>query len=440
MTDVFLNKTEKANRTLQTEIPSAKIGKKPNVVFLLIDTFNLNSFLGKGSAKIPFLNSLKKQSVVFTQAISTSCNTYTSTASIFTGTYRPKHGLTTHVQNVLGSNLKTLAESFKEAGYYTIAEMERSVIKELGLCRGFDEYNIRQNNETIYTNWGKNITKRLKEKSSKEPFFLFLHLCELHRPRLMTKEFNKKKFGKIAYERSLSCLDFYLAKMFENVKEDTVIVLVADHGEMIPKNKADEYLNHALIGYYMVLRRLGLSRKFCERESHGTNLREDVIRIPLLLKGTMFPKGKVISKTVSQVDIPVTIADCLGLKMGKDLDGKSLMPLIQEKEFAEKPVFIEERGVKLPLKQDWVEGIRTGKWKYVHGVFNKKMPEELYDLEHDPKEKTNLACKNTDKVREMRTMLATLKRKIAPKENNKQALSSEDHKSVEKELRRMGYM
>ena len=407
--------------------------KNLNVLFIVVDCFRADHFEGKGNARIPFLESLKKKSTIFSQAISTSSTTHSSLASILTGVYRPKHGVTTSVKDVLSPGIKTIAESFKEQGYYTIAEMWGALIKEIGICKGFDEYNLRQSNETIYGVWGNDLIKRLGEKSIKEPFFLLLHLGELHRPRFMTKEFNKSAFGKIAYERSLSCLDFYLEKMFKHIKKDTIIVLVADHAEKLPDTKAEEYLNHVLVIYYMLLRKLGLSRKFCERESHGTNLCEDVIRIPLLFKGKMFPKGKVVRQMVSQVDIFATIADALGLKAGKDSDGRSLMPLIQGKAFV-------ERGIKLSVKKDWIEGIRTSKWQYVHGVFSTEIPEEVYNLVYDSEESDNLATKDKELLNKMRTEFNNLKNKIAPKENIEQNLNNKDSKLVEKELKKLGYM
>ncbi|MAG21795.1 MAG: hypothetical protein CL943_00620 [Candidatus Diapherotrites archaeon] len=411
---------------------------KPNVVLIVVDCFRAQSFLGEGSAKIPFLDSLRKKGTAFTQAISTSSTTSPCFASILTGKYSFKHGVRTIGGYALNPNVSTIAKAFKDAGYHTIAEVTGPLLEEVNMGSGFDDYNFRETNQTLYSDWGENLAAKLA--ASKKPYFLFLHLWDLHRPRYMTKEFNKPKYGKIAYERSVSCMDSYLQKLLSSLDKDTVIVITGDHGEKIPSNKGEEYFNHLCIGFYAVLRRFGLSKKYCERESHGFDVSEDVIKIPLFFKGTVFPKGKVVGQQVGQVDIVPTIADALGLKLDSDVDGKSLVPLTQGKNVEEKPVFIEACGIKIASKESWLEGIRTSKWKYLHGAFNSEIPKQLYDLENDPEEKNNLAQKETSVVGKMRTKLESLKSAKQRKELVGKKLEGADKKKLEERLRKLGYL
>ncbi|MCX6799444.1 MAG: sulfatase-like hydrolase/transferase [Candidatus Diapherotrites archaeon] len=413
----------------------------PNVVFVLVDCANLDAFLGKTNAKTPFLDRLRKESTVFTQAVSVSSMTNACAASVLTGTHRFKHNVATGGEEALSRDVKTLAEAFKEKSYWTVAEATGSLLKEVGFDRGFDDYNFRDCSKTIYSAWGEGFFKKLALLKKGPPFFLLLHLMELHRPRYMTKEFNKAKYGKTAYEKSLSCLDRYLEKIFMvlDLTGETLFVLTADHGEKVPQNKVEEYLNQLFIASYAILRKLKFSKKYFSGESHGTDLGETVIRVPLLFQGKMFPKGKVIGPQVAQVDIPLTIADAVNISLGKETDGQSLMPLVRGEPLNERAAFIEERGIKLQ-RSEWIEGVRTSKWKFVQGIFNQQLPELLFDLEKDPLEKNNLAKERPEKEKEMKAMLSALKRNAQGRTTPTKTLSQEQKARVEEELRRIGYL
>ncbi len=425
---------------------SKKLAKKPNVVFIVADCFRSDHAMGKSSAKTPFLDSLREKSTVFTQAISTSSSTSPNFVSLFTGCYSFKHVVRIRQQNKKSIDYKLVTEAFKEAGYYTIAEPAGPVGNETVLRKGFDEFNQRVINmvnvdesQLIYGKWGENLVARLKGKKIRQPFFLFIHLWILHRLRFMTKQFNKRKYGKVAYQRSISCLDFYLEKIFKALGENTIVVITGDHGEIIPKNKLEEYFNNLSFACYYVLKRLHIPMENPKRESHGFNASDQVVRIPLLFHGKPFPKGKVVKQQVSQLDIAVTLAKALGLDFGKQLDGRDLMPLMQGKSLKEWPAFIEACGVKIDTF-DWVEGIRTSKYKYLHGTFNEKIPEKLFDLEQDPGEEINIANENPITLLEMREKLHALKEKSERTKLVGVKIRGKNKKKVEQRLKELGYL
>ena len=75
-------------------------------------------------------------------------------------------------------------------------------------------------------------------------------------------------------------------------------------------------------------------------------------------------------------------------------------------------------------------GVRHGKWKYLkpdaffHGYAiedDRKKVAELYDLEADLGERTNLAAKFPDKVAELRTLMQSIegRDKLAPSDNKR---------------------
>jgi len=110
-------------------------------------------------------------------------------------------------------------------------------------------------------------------------------------------------------------------------------------------------------------------------------------------------KGKLTDQTGHIIDIMATCCDVAGAKYPAEfeckkitpLEGKSLLPILKgEKRAGHKALFWEHTGNK---------AVRAGKWKLVSrdgGVW------ELYDLEKDRTELTDLAAKNPAKVQELK--------------------------------------
>ena len=104
------------------------VAAKPDVVIIVIDTLRVDHLNEKTA---PFISKLKKESLDFENAWSTSSWTAPSTASIFTGQHPIEHGVyegfvasfeegaTKKTINRLSPKRKTLPERFKEAGYNT---------------------------------------------------------------------------------------------------------------------------------------------------------------------------------------------------------------------------------------------------------------------------------------------------------------------------------
>lgn len=111
--------------------------------------------------------------ISFTQAISVSSYTTSSHASIFTGCYPPRHGIRRFFSERLSSNVATLAEYLKKAGFVTIhASDEMDLFKYTGLNRGAD-YVIERDDKRVFQIISKNRDKQI---------FLFAHFFDIHEP------------------------------------------------------------------------------------------------------------------------------------------------------------------------------------------------------------------------------------------------------------------
>jgi choline-sulfatase len=166
-----------------------------------------------------------------------------------------------------------------------------------------------------------------------------------------------------AYFANISYLDDKIGEILAaldamHMSEDTTIVFVSDHGDMLGE------------------RGLWFKMTFFEGSS----------RVPLMVADPDMPAG--LSETpVSTLDVLPTLADLAGIDMDEIMpwtDGESLVPLASGAERLS-PVRMEyaAEASYAPLV-----GLRRGPYKYVHCELD---PPQLFDLEKDPLELNNLA-------------------------------------------------
>ena len=115
-----------------------------------------------------------------------------------------------------------------------------------------------------------------------------------------------------------------------------------------------------------------------------SNLYEESVAIPLIMSGPDIPAG-VCDTPVSLLDVSATIPETFGLSALNEAEGKSLRKICEEPENKDRVVFSEYHAVGA------VSGgfmLRKGRFKLIHYV---GFAPELFDLNTDPEEMTNLA-------------------------------------------------
>ncbi len=113
---------------------------------------------------------------------------------------------------------------------------------------------------------------------------------------------------------------------------------------------------------------------------------EPSARVPLIMRGPGIPAGLHLRQPVANIDLAPTIADYAGAQAGLTMDGMSLKPL-----FADPGVFwgrdlLHEGPLNDQLQMKF-SVVRTPRWVYSHRIAG---GDELYDLQGDPDELTNL--------------------------------------------------
>ena len=145
--------------------------------------------------------------------------------------------------------------------------------------------------------------------------------------------------------------------------DNTIVFYFSDHGEMAGE--------HGFWGKVTLL--------------------ESSVRVPLIIRWPgRIPAGRRVDAPVQLVDLYPTFLDAAGVQLPPPLtvDGHSLMPLATgQGSYGGQHVFGEFEGEGWNHPRAFV---RHGRWKY---VYNHTADCRLYDLEADPHEMTNLACR-----------------------------------------------
>ncbi|MEZ5363893.1 MAG: sulfatase-like hydrolase/transferase [Bryobacterales bacterium] len=176
-----------------------------------------------------------------------------------------------------------------------------------------------------------------------------------------------------AYQASCSYADHQLGRVLTALAasphaENTIIVVWSDHGYHLGEKQHWE--------------------KFAlwERTTH----------VPLVVAAPGVTKpGTRVDRPVSLLDLYPTLVELAGLPARRDLDGRSLAPLLREP-----GARWDDPAVMTYLKGN--HAVRTERWRYIRYADGS---EELYDHERDPNEWNNVAESHPDVVEALRAWM-----------------------------------
>ena len=169
------------------------------------------------------------------------------------------------------------------------------------------------------------------------------------------------KNSRRAYFANISYLDDKIGEVMEvleTTRQDAIILFLSDHGDMLGA------------------RGLWFKMSFFDGSA----------RVPMMIAAPQMQPG-LVTTPVSNIDLCPTLCDLAGVDMSEVMpwtDGQSLVPLGQGGT-RDAPVAMEyaAEASYAPLVS-----LRYGKWKYNRCALD---PDQLFDMEADPHELTNLA-------------------------------------------------
>ncbi len=462
------------NRQL-IENGSHELEKRPNLLLITIDALRADHLgcLGYPGNVSPHIDQLASEGTLFTQAIANGPRSPASFPSILASIYQ-----SAGAGQGVPQEATTLAEVLKKHGYATAGFCGGNVYisKYYGYQRGFDLFQdfltlesgegrpsrestgrlapLKRFVRRILENSGrydpafllfssalrgqKNIADMAKggdvhpfeagEKLNEHamawlsrpldgPFFLWLHYMDVHFPYLpRVSRHRPPDYGRFAlslmcllaglyayprhvlidlYDERIRDADEILARFLNwlqdrGLYDDTLIVLTADHGE--------EFREHG--GWV-----------------HGAKLYDELLRVPLLIKGPGLAPGAVVGRQMGLIDLAPTILDLLGVEEKvESFQGSSFLPWLRDSQAGHPERYVFSQEVHLGGRQPPLWGVdrkrngmyrirscRSQDWKYIWDEEGDRM--ELYDLRSDPKETKNLVDSEPEVAKQFESLI-----------------------------------
>jgi arylsulfatase A-like enzyme len=192
----------------------------------------------------------------------------------------------------------------------------------------------------------------------------------------------------IEYDRCLLSVDESVGAILEKLTElgeldNTLILYSSDNGLFFGEHRRDD-------------KRLAY---------------EESMRIPVLVRGPRFVEpGTTIDEMVLNIDFAPTFLAAAGVQPPAAMQGRSMLPLFAAEKASWRESFLYEYFVDILPEIPRMEAVRTERWKYVVYPDIQDVP-ELYDLQNDPHELSNLALdpRFEEERKRMESELARLK-------------------------------
>jgi len=305
------------------EIVALRARDDLNLLFVLIDTMRADrlSAYGYDRETSPNIDALAATGVRFAENLSQSSWTKTSMASLWTGSYPVRTGVTRSPQ-VISEDAWMPAEILQAAGFRTFAIWRNGWIRPaFGFSQGFEIYHspragpipasvrrerpavsiVGTDQDTIFS------AMEFLRSHGNERWFLYLHLMDVHQ---YVYDEESALFGTSysdIYDNSIHWVDRVLSSLIaeldaRGLREKTLIVLAADHGEAFGEHG---------------------------REGHARDVYGEVTTTPLIISFPFRLEPEVVVEAPTEnVDIWPTLLDMLGLPPLDDADGRSRLPEI----------------------------------------------------------------------------------------------------------------
>jgi arylsulfatase A-like enzyme/Flp pilus assembly protein TadD len=346
-----------------------------NLVLVTIDTLRADR-LGcyGGSVATPNLDRIAAQGAMAPHASVAVPLTRPSHATILTGLLPAAHGLRDNVSPPLAASVPTLAEVLKRAGFRTAGFVSSVVLSaQSGLARGFDTYSDRFELGQDDARFLNSIQRRgdvptaeairWLESQPDGRRFAWLHLYDPHDPYEPPEPWASRYpdhpyDGEVAFADDLvGRLDTALQRL--GLQNDTLLVVTSDHGEGLGEHG---------------------------ETVHGFFVYETTLHVPLLLRGPGIRPGTRLGVVARSVDLFPTVLELLGVEGPTKGAGRSLAaPLRGGPSPGEAPAYAESLLPLLHYGWSDLRALREGRFKYIQAP-----RPELYDLDTDPGELTNL--------------------------------------------------
>ncbi|HEV8581913.1 MAG TPA: sulfatase [Thermoanaerobaculia bacterium] len=449
---------------------SSESGAAPaarNLVVICIDTLRADHVSSYGYARqtTPFIDELARAGTLFANAYAHSDWTVPSTASLLTSLYPSEHGAgiegesrllgeTTPVLQIR-KGVRTLATRLHRTGFRT-GLFSANPFLYGSFERDFDAAEVERKNAAELTA----AALRWLDQTAGDRFFLYVQYMDLHQPveppppffnlfpvaeggvrgrehtdwsfggiqdqrALEDPAFRRYRAHRIAlYDGALRFIDEEIRRLYRRLEQaglakQTLVVITSDHGE--------EFWDHALAE-----RASGHDPRGIWGVGHGHSMYEELLRVPLILRGPGVAESRRLTCPVRHVDVMPTVLDLLGLAGGPGLRGRSLVPML-----AKSPEADDCTAVPLIAESPaYGPDSKAVIWKGRKLIVRSQGGDFLFDLRDDPGERRNLLGTPPHLAAGLRAILT---RELAGVHGPRAEPLTLDEKT-KRELRALGYL
>jgi arylsulfatase A-like enzyme len=248
----------------------------------------------------------------------------------------------------------------------------------------------------------ENAMQFLREQDSKnQPFFLYMPLTAPHTPWLPAERFRgKSNAGN--YGDFVAHVDDVVGQVVQQlddmgIKEQTLIVFASDNGADWNANDQAAYPHLANFTW----------------RGRKSDVWEGGHHVPLIVRYPAVVKmGATSNALICLTDILATLADITGASVpfGAAEDSESFLQVLNGSSNVARTELIHHSN-------DGRFALRQGRWKFINWnggggwtnpVGTASTPPQLYDMENDPKETTNLYDHYPQKVEELKALLNSI--------------------------------
>jgi arylsulfatase len=457
---------------------AGKLDSPPSIVVVTVDTLRADHLHAYGYHRetSPHLDALAAEGVLFERAFAAMATTLPSHVSLFSGVYPHQHGIT---QNRWGrrpfpgdGGLESAAQLLRDDGYTTAAFVSAAPVKRVtGVAVGFDVFDEPKSYEVKGRRTSSQAIAWL-DRGPREPFLLWVHLWDPHEPNRPSAEWAARfpsdpeldlvidqrridpqrlarEFAAPALRRFLApgsgerddpapVVDREAVRGMLNRYDGDVAAADRELGRLLDALRARGVLDRSIV---VVTADHGQSLGQHDWLPHGQITNEN-LHVPLIVR---FPPGVVrpplrVARVVSLVDVMPTVL--------ARFDGEASRRFLAQAEGQDVLAGAPLRGWALAQRTSkrhasWQRGdefaLVTDRFKYVRRAGGE---DELYDLDADPGELTDVSARYPEaRVELRRTLGEVLRRRPAAAKTDAAAgkESAPDDEHVEA-LRSLGYV
>jgi tetratricopeptide (TPR) repeat protein len=355
----------------------AQTQRRPPIILISVDTLRADHLGAYGYRPVatPNIDRLASGGTLFSQVNAQTPLTLPSHASLFTSRYPALTGIRDNGEQ-LAPGAVTLATQLKGMGYRTAAFIGGFALdRRFGLNQGFDHYDspfdLRLNSGGDPGDLKRpaqdvvRAARKWIDENASAPFFVFLHLYDLHTPYDLPRQLQLRFHG-ASYDSELAYVDETLGSFWKFLSDRklfdrSLLIFTSDHGEGLG--------DHG-------------------ESTHGFFIYQSTMHVPLIVHwpggSPKFPQR--VDRPLELIQLAPTVLEFLGARVPPEMQGRPLLAGAgQQQSSDDPPVYSESYYASRHFGCAPLRSVRVGKYKYIDAP-----KPELYDLSADGAEQRNL--------------------------------------------------